>query len=164
MARLISAIMRCQMMFASYAAELSVRDSVRCRAVIESEWYREMYMKPGNWALTRDQNAKGYFVNTAGGERFSTGIGGTGRRAHIIGIDDPLEAVDAHSKAARTAANEWIGQTLSQRFIDPAKDRTVMIMQRLHDEDPSGFVLDGGGWEHLMLPSGSICSRAAAAK
>lgn len=144
---------KAQYIGASYAAELAVRDSVRCRAVIESEWYREMHSGPAGWTLRSDQNAKGYFVNTVGGERFSTGIGGTGRRSHIIGIDDPLDAVEAHSKAARDNANEWIGQTLSQRFVDPKRPKMAMIMQRLHEEDPSGFVLQGKDWEHLMLPS-----------
>lgn len=144
---------KCQFLFASHAAELAIRDSVRCRAIIESDWYREMYSDPGGWELAHDQNAKGYFVNTAGGERYSTGIGGTGRRAHIIGIDDPLAADARHSKAARDEANDWIGHTLSQRFVDAQTGRVAMIMQRLHEEDPAGFVLSGGGWEHLMLPS-----------
>lgn len=144
---------KCQYIGASYASELAIRDSVRCRAVIESDWYQEMYAGPGGWRLRDDQNAKGYFVNTLGGERFSTGVGGTGRRGHVIGVDDPLEAVEAHSKAVRDSTNEWIGQTLSQRFVDAKRPRMAMIMQRLHEEDPSGFVLSGGGWEHLMLPS-----------
>jgi hypothetical protein len=144
---------KAQFLFGSYAHDIAVRDSVRCRAVIESEWYRETFSSPAGWTLRRDQNAKDWFVNTLGGERFSTGVGGTGRRAHIIGIDDPLDAEERHSKAARDRANDWIGTTLSQRFVDAATGRVAMIMQRLHEEDPSGFVLSGSGWEHLMLPS-----------
>lgn len=144
---------RCQFIFASYAEALAVRDSVRCRAVIESEWYVKNFSSRSGWEMRRDQNAKGHFVNTLGGERFSTGIGGTGRRAHIIGIDDPIDASERHSKAARDSANEWIGNTISQRFVDPKQPRVALIMQRLHQEDPAGYVLAGGGWEHLMLPS-----------
>jgi predicted phage terminase large subunit-like protein len=42
---------------------------------------------------------------------------------------------------------------MSSRLNDMATGRTVIIMQRLHEDDPSGFVLAGGGWEHLCLPS-----------
>lgn len=144
---------RCQFLFGSYSAELATRDSLRCRAVIESEWYRKQYSEPAGWTLRGDQNAKHHFINTAGGERFSTGIGGTGRRAHIIGIDDPIDATERNSKATRDSANDWISQTISQRFVDSKTGRIAMIMQRLHEDDPAGFVLRGGGWEHLMLPS-----------
>lgn len=152
---------KCQFMFGSYSIGIAERDSLRCRAVIESEWYQETYAGPGGWGLRRDQNAKSWFVNTAGGERFSTGVGGTGRRAHIIGIDDPLDTEERFSKAARVHACEWIGTTLSQRFVDAATGRVVMIMQRLHEEDPSAFVLSAPGWEHLMLPSEYDPERAA---
>ena len=144
---------KCQFLFGSYAHPLAERDSLRCRAVIESEWYRKAYSEPGGWSLRSDQNTKGWFVNTLGGERFATGIGGVGRRAHIIGIDDPLDAKDRYSKSARERANDWIGTTLSQRFVDASTGRAAMIMQRLHEEDPSAFVLAAPGWEHLMLPS-----------
>lgn len=144
---------KCQFLCASYSAALSVRDSLRCRAVIESDWYRGAYSGPKQWTLRRDQNAKHWFVNTRGGERFSTGIGGVGRRAHIILIDDPLDASDRSSEAVRKTTNDWIGTTLSQRFVDARQGRVCMIMQRLHQDDPSGHVLKGGDWQHLMLPS-----------
>ena len=144
---------KCQFLFGSYGHDIAQRDSVRCRAVIESEWYRETFSRPAGWTLRHDQNAKDWFVNTEGGERYATGIGGLGRRAHIIGIDDPLNAEERHSKAARERVNDWIGTTLSQRLVDPVTGRVAMIMQRLHEEDPSGFVLSAPGWEHLMLPA-----------
>lgn len=144
---------KCQFLFGSYAVDIAIRDSVRCRAVIDSEWYQQSFARPGGWRLREDQNAKQYFVNTLGGERFSTGIGGTGRRAHIIGVDDPLQREKARSKVARDEANLWIGETLSQRFVNAQQGRIAMIQQRLHEEDSSGYVLAGGGWEHLMLPS-----------
>lgn len=143
---------RCQFLFGSYGEKLALRDAWRCRAVIESDWYRESFSGPAGWTLRDDQNAKGYFVNTLGGERYATGVGGTGRRAHRIGIDDPLDIDERFSKAARDAANDWIGQTLTQRFVDPQAGAVAMIMQRLHEEDPTGYVLGGSGWKHL--PSG----------
>ncbi len=141
-----------QFLCASYAYDLAERDSVYCRQLVESEWYTRLFMH-GNWRLKPDQNTKSFWSNTVEGHRISTGVGGTGKRADRIVIDDPLSAVDAHSKAARETTTGWIGQTLVTRFNDQATSGMVMIMQRLHEEDPSAFVMAGGDWEHLCLPS-----------
>jgi predicted phage terminase large subunit-like protein len=152
-------------LFASYSAELSVRDSVRCRQVIESEWYRECFSAPAGWRLSDDQNVKHNYVNTRNGHRYSTSVGGggTGHRGDAVVIDDPLSVSGAHSKAARDEANRWLGQTMSSRLNDMATGRMVMIMQRVHEDDPSNFVLNGGTgrakWEHVMLPSEFETSR-----
>lgn len=145
----------CQFLSGSYADELAVRDSLRCRAVVESEWYRETFSRRAGWTLRADQNRKDRFANTAGGERYATSVGGggTGERAHVIGIDDPLNAIDALSKSERDRATRWLGQTISQRFVDPKRPRMAMVMQRLHEDDPSAWMLAGGGVEHLCLPS-----------
>lgn len=144
-----------QILSGCYADELAVRDSVRCRAVVESEWYRRAYSVPAGWTLRGDQNRKDRFANTAGGERYATSVGGgtTGERAHVIAIDDPLNAIDALSKAERDRSTRWLGQTVSQRFVDPRRPRIAMVMQRLHEEDPSAWILSGGNVEHLCLPS-----------
>ncbi len=145
----------CQFLSGSYADELAVRDSLRCRAVVESPWYREAFSGPAGWTLRADQNRKDRFANTAGGERYATSVGGggTGERAHVIAIDDPLNALDASSKAARERAVRWLGQTILQRFVDPAMPRFALVMQRLHEEDPAAWLLEGGDIEHLLLPS-----------
>lgn len=152
---------KCQFLFASHAQALAVRDSLRCRSVIESDWYRETHSGPSGWTLSDEQNAKDYFVNTAGGERLAIGVGGIGRRAHVIGIDDPIEPGDARSAAERQRVNDWIGQTISQRFVDARRPRLSVVMQRLHVEDPSAFLLAGGDVEHLMLPSEADVRRRA---
>src|SRR5258708_1464503 len=84
-------------LFASYAAELAIRDSVRCRSLIESEWYREMFQP--EWQLSTDQNTKALFENTEKGFRISLGVGGkgTGYRGDAIVVDDALNAKEAFS-------------------------------------------------------------------
>lgn len=142
-----------QFLFLSYSSTLSVEHSVKCRQIIESPWYQNSYAPA--WKLTDDQNVKHDFVNTAGGRRRATSIGGsiTGLGAGIIGLDDPLNAEEAHSKAARDQANRVISEVVSTRLNDPRTGRIVLIMQRLHEEDPTGYLMEGGGWEHLVLPS-----------
>ena len=60
-------------LFASYADKLSLRDSVKCRRLIESPWYSERW---GNrFQLVGDNNTKSRFSNSRGGERLITSIG-----------------------------------------------------------------------------------------
>lgn len=139
---------------ASYADSLATRDSIKCRSVIESEWYRETYAKVAGWRLRHDQNAKDLFYNTAFGKRMAVGIsGGTGERADIIIVDDPLNAAEAHSRAKREEGVRFLRDIAPGRFKNNESGAIVMIMQRLHEEDATGYALKTGGWEHLMLPS-----------
>jgi predicted phage terminase large subunit-like protein len=146
-----------QFLCATHTYSLAERDSGYCRQLIESPWYRYRFMH--EWAIKTDQNAKHFWANTKEGHRLASGIGGTGLRADAIVLDDPLQAVDAYSDAARNHAERWIGHTLTTRFNDQATGRIVAIMQRLHHRDPSAFLLAGGGYEHLMLPSEFESSR-----
>jgi predicted phage terminase large subunit-like protein len=139
---------------ASYAAELAIRDSVKCRSLIESDWYQGAFVRDA-WALASDQNVKSFFQNTRMGFRVALSVGGkgTGFRGDAILVDDPLNAIDAHSKAAREAVKTWWDQQMGNRLNDLKKGARVIIMQRLHEEDLSGHLLAGGGWEHLCLPT-----------
>lgn len=141
-------------LFSSYASELAIRDSVKCRALVESEWYQRAFVRD-RWELSSDQNVKSYFQNTKLGFRASLSVGGktTGFRGDAIVVDDPLNAVDAHSKAARDAAIRWWDQAMGNRLNDLRKGVRVVIMQRLHEEDLSGHLLRQGGWVHLCLPT-----------
>jgi len=140
-------------LFASYAAELAIRDSVRCRSLIESEWYGEMF-RP-DWTLATDQNTKALFENTEKGFRISLGVGGkgTGYRGDAIVVDDALNAKEAFSDAALEECTFWWDQVMSSRLNDPAKGAKVLMMQRLNERDLCGHVLERGGYVHLRLPS-----------
>lgn len=147
-------------LFGSYGKALAVRDSVKCRSVVESQQYRELFCTdPRNdaklWGLREDQNAKDFFENTRSGFRLSLGVGGegTGYRGNCVLADDPLNATDAPSKAARDAAIFWWDQQMSSRVNDLSKDSFVIIQQRLHEDDLAGHVLSQKGYEHLCLPS-----------
>ena len=60
-------------LYASYADKLSLRDSVRCRRLIESPWYQSLWSQ--RFQLFFDQNTKSRYGNTSGGERLVTSIG-----------------------------------------------------------------------------------------
>ena len=147
-------------LFSSYALDLALRDSMRCRDILTSEWYQQTFdvhwtVKDGHWRLREEQNAKSYFENSKKGFRFCLSVGSraTGFRGNKVVADDPLNAKDAYSKAKRDEAAFWWTKVMPTRINDPRVGAFVMIMQRLHEEDPSGLVLSLGGYEHLCLPS-----------
>jgi predicted phage terminase large subunit-like protein len=95
------------------------------------------------------------FITTAQGYRLATSTGGvlTGRGADIILIDDPLKPEEALSDAQRQAANEWYDHTLYSRQNDKRRGAIVVIMQRLHEDDPVGHVLAQEAWEVVRFPA-----------
>ncbi len=140
-------------LFGSYALDLALRDSVRCRDVITSKWYQETFLP--DWGLKSAQNVKGAYQNDARGIRqcVSVGSGTTGFRGDAVVLDDPLSVMQAYSPAARDEASRYVKSALSSRFNDPRKRQRILIMQRLHEQDPTGVVLEDGNWVHLRLPS-----------
>ena len=140
-------------LFSSYAMPLALRDSVRCRDLVTSDWYQERFTPP--WRIRSDQSSKTLFQNTETGWRYSLSVGGsgTGFRGNRIIADDPLNAKETYSKIARDECIFWWDKVMSSRLNDMRVGSKVIIMQRLHEEDLSGHVLDLGGYEHLCLPS-----------
>jgi len=139
----------------SHTAPLSLDLSRRCRMVITSEKYRNLFPEV---ELADDQSAKGYYVTKANGGRLATMVGGavTGFHAHFILIDDPLDPKGAASDADLKTANDWMRETLPTRKVDKALTPTILIMQRLHEEDPTGEWLKrskGSKIHHICLPA-----------
>jgi len=140
-------------LFSSYAAVLSTRDSLKCRRLIESPWYRKNF---GHiFELTGDQNVKNRYENTKTGYRIATSVGGaaTGEGGDRIVVDDPHNVVEATSKAMRESTLQWWDETMSTRLNDPKTGAKVIVMQRVHEEDLSGHVFEQGDYEHLCLPA-----------
>jgi predicted phage terminase large subunit-like protein len=138
---------------ASYAQTLSTRDSVKTRDLIRSERYQKLY-RP-RWALKDDQDQKTRFSNTMTGSRIATSVGGsgTGERADCLIVDDPLNAIDAHSELIRKQSVDWWFQTMSTRDADPKTTSRIVVMQRLHEKDLAGELINRGDYVHLCLPA-----------
>lgn len=140
--------------FASGNPRVSLRDSMLTRALIGSPHYRNKFGV--GWDVSYDQDAKGLFSNTATGWRMATTSGArtTGDRASSLIVDDPLDAAEAFSKAARQAVTDWWSQAFANRLSDLITGKRVIIAQRLHQEDLIGYVLgtERNFWEHLVIP------------
>ena len=139
-------------LFASYKEDLAIRDSVKCRDLIQSPWYSARY--GSIYKINSDQNQKRLFSNSATGSRLAIGISsGTGDRADRICLDDPNSMQDIESDLERQAVNDAYDSVFSQRGSDAQKSTFVLIQQRLHHQDLTGHLLEIGGFEHLCLPS-----------
>jgi hypothetical protein len=139
----------------SYSKELSLKISNETRRLIESPWYQERWGK--RFGLRSDQNAKSQFDNTRGGTRIASSVGGLllGVGGSIILIDDPHNTEEVESEAERETSLRWWREVSSTRLNDPKQSAIVVIMQRLHEEDVTGAILDAPDsdeWTHLMIP------------
>lgn len=141
-------------LYASYADKLSLRDSVKCRRLIESPWYQARW--GSRFQLTTDQNTKSRFTNDKGGDRLITSIGAgvTGEGGNIICIDDPNAANDVESEATTEATINWWTTAMPTRLNDPELGAFIIIQQRLSEDDLTGHILEheADGWTHLCLP------------
>jgi len=143
---------------------LSARDSRRMRQLITSEWYQKRW--GDRVGLTRDQNEKLNFHNNAGGFRIATAITSlTGIRGDRVIIDDPHSVDSASSDAQRKSEITTFLEAVPTRLNDPIRSAIVVIMQRLHQDDVSGIILDRQlGYDHIMLPMRYDPSRASTTK
>lgn len=140
-------------LFNSYAENLSVRDSLKCRRVIQSPWYQSRWGSV--FALTGDQNMKMRFENDRTGYRIASSVGGsnTGEGGDIIVVDDPHNVQAAESEAVRESVLTWWDEVMSTRLNNPATGARVIVQQRVHESDLAGHVLERGGYHHLCLPA-----------
>ena len=137
----------------SYSADLSIEHAVKSRDIILSDKFRRLFPEI---VLRRDKSAKSSYENTATGARYTTSTGGTitGKHAHLIINDDPLNPAQAASETDRKTANEHT-KTLTSRKVDKANTPTITIMQRLHEMDVTGYLLSikREKIKHICLPA-----------
>ena len=138
---------------ASHSLDLAIRDGLRMRRLITSDWYQNRW--GDRVQLTGDQNAKTKYENTATGFRQAAAAGSiTGSRGDRVIIDDPLSVDGGNSEAILASTATWFLEAVPTRLNNPATSAIVLVMQRLSEGDTSGIILDRGlaGWDHLMLP------------
>lgn len=139
-------------LFVSGAEDVSMRDSMKCRGLINSEWYRAFSLP---WKLASDQDAKGWFKNTKGGERQATTIGskGTGKRVHAVFFDDPNDTKDT-SDIKLEAVTDSYRYRFQNRLKSMKTGIRCLIQQRTHMKDLTGWIM-----EHDALAWSRICIR-----
>ena len=152
----------CEFIHASYSKELATANTWETRAIMQHEAYAAVFGVPG---FANDSNAKDHFRTRHGGVVYSTGADGTitgfgaGKMRKGFGgaiiIDDPHKAGEANSKTMRDKVISWFQVTMESRK-NSVDTPIIVIMQRLHEEDLSGWLLAGGNgeqWDHLCIPA-----------
>jgi predicted phage terminase large subunit-like protein len=139
----------------SYSSDLATSHAVKSRDLMRSDKFLQYYghvFRP-----KADMDNKTHYENDKTGSRTATSTGGTitGKHAHIIIVDDPLNPQQSASEAERKNANDYLDKTLSSRKTDKKVTATVLIMQRLHEDDPTGHWLKKKGKKikHICLPA-----------
>ncbi len=135
---------------ASYGQDLADELAGACRRVMRSPFYRSLF---GD--VLAGRQAVNDFETVAGGRRLATSVGGvlTGRGADIIVLDDPQKADEALSETSRKATHTWFDNSLLSRLNDKTKGAIIIVMQRLHQDDLVGHVLEQEDWDVLSLPA-----------
>jgi predicted phage terminase large subunit-like protein len=149
----------------SHAHELAMDLSRKSRDIIRSDKFSAVFPKI---KIRKDQDTKSHYINTFGGSRFAVSVGGsvTGMHGHLIIIDDPLDPEQAMSEVDLATANRWMTETLPTRKVNKDVTLTILIQQRLHQNDCSAVMLKNAekirskdsskiyaGVKHICLPA-----------
>lgn len=135
---------------ASHHVDLQIRDNMRMRRLVKSDWYRTKWPVE----IARDQDAKLKFENTETGFRAAIAATGlTGHRGDRLIFDDPHSVEGALSDQQRPTVIRVFQETVTTRMNDPKRSAIIVVMQRLHEDDLSGHILSQDlGYEHLCIP------------
>lgn len=137
----------------SYSGDLSLDHASKSKDIVTSDKYQlyfpEVKIRP-------DKSAKGFYETTQTGARYSTSTGGTitGKHGHVIINDDPQNPKQASSEPLREQATEHT-KTLASRKVNKENTPVVTIMQRLHEDDVTGYLLKkkADNIKHICLPA-----------
>lgn len=136
----------------SYSNELSEKLARICLSVMMSPWYKAIFP---DTVISPKRSAAYDYETTAGGGRLATSITGTltGRGGDIIVLDDVIKPDAAASETTRNTVNNWYRSTLASRLNNKATGSIICVMQRLHQYDLTGLLLEDDSWDHLSLPA-----------
>ena len=135
----------------SYGDDLSAKHASDFRSLVHAPWFKRAFRK-----LQILRSVDGELVTTKRGFRKSTSVSGplTGLGGDLFIIDDPQKPVDAQSELRRNSLNQWVSNTLMSRLDNKQTGAIIVVMQRVHMDDLSGFLSNSpDDWEILSLPA-----------
>lgn len=135
----------------SYSSTLTDGFVRKSKKILQSEIYKLLF---GEIEFTK--STESHYETKQNGGQYSTSTGGTitGQHGNVVIPDDPLSVEESYSKADRDKANRFMTTTLPDRVRDKNITPFVMIMQRLHEEDPTGHILTKDlKIKHVCLPA-----------
>ncbi len=134
----------------SYSSTLTERDNGRFRDLMMSPEFQTLWgerfnlKKIGETLVSNDKT----------GWKLATSVRGvgTGQRGNRVIFDDPHNVKEAESDAVRGETVRWFEEGMENRLNDLKHDAIVVIMQRVHEMDVSGAIINNGDYVHLFIP------------
>lgn len=143
-----------QFLTGSHASPLAIALSVKSRDIIRSSKFQYLFPE---LQLRKDIDAKQWYQTTQGGARYTCSTEGSpiGRHAHMIIIDDPIDPKRTLSEVERESTNNWFDNTLATRKVNKEVTALILVMQRLNEDDPTGYLLgkNRDNYRHICLPA-----------
>lgn len=142
---------------ASYSNGLSLQLNEDTKKIIQAPWYKELFP---DTKLVKE--AGNFWTTTRNGESKCTSTGGTitGFGGNYIIADDMLNPEMSYSTTEIDKANRFCKGTLFGRVNNKQKAVRIVVMQRLHQNDLSGMLLNLNDkmpikerWVHIKLPA-----------
>jgi predicted phage terminase large subunit-like protein len=139
-----------QILAASCEMALAEDHNLMRRRLLSNAWYQSLFSD--RFKLSDDRNLVAQFSNDHGGAMIACSIAARvlGRGGDTIIIDDPITPENALSDVTRKSTNDWLFRDLFQRQNEPGKSPIVLVMQRVHESDTTGYAmeLEPGVWKH----------------
>ena len=141
-----------RVIYTSYSDDLATKTPAEVKEIIKSKSYKKVF---DGMELGRKSADKEWYLSSNGG-MFSTTVGGgiTGFHGNIVIIDDPMKAIEKNSKATRDLVKNFYKGSISSRLRkDDPNSAIIVIMQRLHEDDLVGYLLEEEEdvWTHINL-------------
>jgi hypothetical protein len=137
-------------MVVTYSEPLARNLGHLIQAILRSPWYRQLF----STRISKNHSSITDFSTIQGGGLYAVSVGGsiTGYGADLLIFDDPLNISDAGNQQQLQRINDSFDPLVMSRLNHPKTDPVVIIAHRLADNDLAGFLLQQGGWEHVVLP------------
>lgn len=146
---------RARFITVSFDDTLSLKNAQDSRDLINSNEFQVLFNDI--FKLRNDANAKGFYFNNLGGYRLSKTVGSniTGHSGLYLIVDDPQNPKTSDSEVERLNVINYWDQALYNRCTPIDLGLRVILMQRLHTKDLTGYLLEKspGDYTHINLPA-----------
>jgi hypothetical protein len=156
----------------SYAAHLTQRDNDKMLQLLQHPRFKELWPRvwkrdgkgrlitnekglPKEFDFELREQGKEKVGNKLTGWKLATSVGGvgTGERGDCVLLDDPHSVKDDNSEVVRPETVRWFKEAMSNRLNNMERSSIIVIMQRTHEADVSGEILESQlGYVHLCIP------------
>lgn len=145
-----------QVIATGYSTTLTQGFSSEAKDYYKSDTFKSVFPR-SNW-INRSQDTKEHWKTAEWWSYYATWFDWsiTGKRSNIFIIDDPIKPKEAdRSDVVRDWVNNLFLTTVPSRLFNPEKDAIIIIMQRTHDNDLCGYLIDrmNNGWSEYEVIS-----------